>query len=137
LIQRVLKEKNLVTEIDTYMNGFIDIGTMTIDGKAADGVALDSIYSEIERIITDLSNRTITEVELQKVKNKANSFIYFNNYQMINHANNLSFFEAFDSAHNLATQSEMYNRITLAEINEYSNTFFDTRKCILSYKFQK
>jgi zinc protease len=134
IIQKIQKELSLVTEIDTYMTASIDTGMLVIEGKANEGVSLDSIYEEIEKIIVAFCQEKLSEKELQKVQNKANSYGHFNNYQLVNFANNLSYYEAFDSALNLSKQSEFYNTVTVDNLHEYTKRFFEGRKCVLDYR---
>ena len=70
LYQSLVKEKKLFSSLECYHFGSIDAGLLTVEGKLVKGVKMDTAASAINEELEKLKQETVTEAELQKVKNK-------------------------------------------------------------------
>ena len=80
-----------------------------------------AVNEEIEKI----RNEAVSESELQKVKNKTESVIAFEDMSVMNRANSLAFYELLGDASLMNTELDRYNEITAADILSYSKILFD------------
>ena len=127
LYQSLIKEKKLFSNIDCYHFGSIEAGLLAIDGKLVKGVNMQdaekAVNEEIEKITTEL----ISDLELQKVKNKTESAIAFEDMGVMSRANSLALYELLGNADLINTELEKFNEITAEEIRNYSRTIFDEK----------
>ena len=125
LYQKLVKEKQLFSAIDCYHFGTVEPGLLAIEGKLVKGVKMvdaeNAVNAEIEQLKTEL----ISDNELQKVKNKTESVIAFEDMSVMNRANSLAFYELLGDAALINTELEKYNAISAEDIRNYSREIFD------------
>ncbi|MBN8858241.1 MAG: insulinase family protein [Sphingobacteriales bacterium] len=125
LFQSLVKEKQLFSNIECYHFGTIDAGLLTIDGKLVKGVSMQDAEAAIEAELEKLKVSTIEEKELQKVKNKTESLIAFEDMSLMNRANSLAFYTLLGDTSMINNELQRYNNVTPADIKEDAVTIFD------------
>jgi len=81
-----------------------------------------------------MKKEAVTEGELQKVKNKTESTIAFEDMSVMNRANSLAFYELLGDAELMNTELEKYGAVTTADIlDESKNIFRDENSSTLYY----
>lgn len=124
LYQRLVKEKKLFSTIDCYHMGSVDAGILTIEGKLVKGVKMGEAESALSEILDQLQQEGVTEKELQKVKNKTESAIAFEDMSVMARANSLAFYELLGDAAMFNSDREHYFQITREDILNYSRKIF-------------
>jgi predicted Zn-dependent peptidase len=71
-----------------------------------------------------LKQEKISEAELQKVKNKTESMIAFEDMSLMNRANSLAHYELLGDASFMNTELDRYNKVTVDEVQQLSNEIF-------------
>ena len=125
LHQRLVKEQQLFSSIDCYHYGTIEPGLLTVDGKLVKGVSMKKAEAALMVEIELMKKELITDNELQKIKNKTESVIAFEDISVMNRANSLAFYETLGDATLMNTELERYHAITAQEINDYCKLVFD------------
>ena len=125
MYQSLVKEKQLFSNIDCYHYGTVDAGLFTVEGKLVKGVNMIDAEKAVNEEIAKMQTQLITEAELQKVKNKSESAIAFEDMSVMNRANSLAFYELLGDASLMNTELERYNVITAEDILQYSKELFD------------
>ena len=125
LHQKLVKEKQIFSSIDCYHYGTVEPGLFTVDGKLVKGVDIKDAEAELMVEIRLMQAELITDNELQKIKNKTESAIAFEDISIMNRANSLAFYETLGDANLINTELQRYHAITAAEINEYCKILFD------------
>lgn len=124
LYRRLLKEKQLFTQIDAYVTANTDPGLFVIEGRPADGVdteaALAAIWAELE----ELKNEVLEERELQKIKHRFESTVVFSETSAINKAQNLAFYELLDRAELMNEEVDIYLAVSTAELQHTARQLF-------------
>lgn len=127
LYQALVKEKQLFSSVDCSHSGSVEAGLLSIEGKLVKGVKMDdaaaAVQEELEKMKTDL----ISEVELQKVKNKTESMIAFEDMTIMNRANSLAFYELLGDADMMNTELSRYQDVTVQDLKETAEEIFDDR----------
>ena len=77
LFQSLVKEKRMFSNIECYHFGTIDKGLLTIEGKLVKGIDMKTAENEIEKELVKLKENLVSDAELQKIKNKTESIIAF------------------------------------------------------------
>ena len=125
LYQALVKEKQLFSNLDCYHFGTIEKGLLAIEGKLVKGVdmkvAEHAVNEEVEKMKYDL----ISELELQKIKNKTESVIAFEDMAVMSRANSLAFYELLGDASLMNVELEKYQAITAEDIRNYCLQIFD------------
>jgi predicted Zn-dependent peptidase len=124
LYQSLVKEKQLFSSIDCYHFGSIDKGLIAIDGKLVKGVQMDTAAAAVDEEVSKIMSVTVGENELQKVKNRTESVIAFEDMGVMSRANSLALYELLGDAGLMNTELERYNTVTIGEIQEHCKEVF-------------
>lgn len=125
LYQRLVKEKQLLSNIECYHYGSIDAGLMAIEGKLVKGVKMHEAEKAIEEELDIMKRELISDKELTKIKNKTEAAIAFEDMSVMTRANNLAFYEILGDAALFNTDRDKYFAVTAADVLEYSRKIFD------------
>jgi predicted Zn-dependent peptidase len=120
LYQSLVKEKRLFSNIDCYHFGSMDAGLLTIDGKLVKGVSMADAVAAIDEEVSRLIEQPVKEEELQKVKNKTESVIAFEDMSVMSRASSLALYELMGDASMMNTELEKYQQVTVADIQNYA-----------------
>jgi predicted Zn-dependent peptidase len=137
LYQTLVKEKQLFSNIECYQFGSVDTGLITIEGKLIKGVKPGDAEKAIEEELSNLKAKAVSEAELQKVKNKTESAITFEDMSVMNRANSLAFYELLGNADLMNQEMTKYDEITMDDILLYSNQIFSATNSNTLYYFSK
>jgi predicted Zn-dependent peptidase len=124
LYQQLVKEQKLFSHIECYHMGSVDAGILTIEGKLVKGVKMDVAEAALEKILAQLQQDGVTEKELQKVKNKTESAIAFEDMSIMARANSLAFYELLGDAALFNTDRERYFQLTREDMLSFSRKIF-------------
>ena len=124
LFQALVKEKKLFSNIECYHFGTTDAGLLTIEGKLVKGVKMEDAEAAVEEELSKIKAEKISDDELQKVKNKTESTIAFEDMSVMNRANSLAYYELLGDAALMNTELDRYNTVTVDEIQALSKEIF-------------
>lgn len=138
LYRRLLKKRELFSNIDCYLTGSIDPGLLIIEGKPSEGVSLEDAKAAIWEELEKLKSELIPGNELQKLQNKIESTLAFSEMNVLNKAINLAFFELLGDADLINEEADLYRSVTCADIQRLSKKIFLKENCSeLYYKAKK
>ena len=137
LFQALVKEKKLFSNIECYHFGTIDAGLLAIEGKLVKGVRMPDAEAAVEAELKKLKEEKVGEAELQKVKNKTESMIAFEDMTLMNRANSLAMYELLGDASLMNTELDRYNAVTVDEIRDQSNEIFREENSSTLYYYSK
>ena len=138
LHQRLVKEQELFVGIGCYHTGSLDAGLLVVEGKVRDGVPLEKANAAVEEEIERFITTSIEDTELNKVKNKIESMIAFEDMSLLNRANNLAFFELLGDAEMMNHEWNHYNDISAETLQESAAQFLQKQRCnTLFYRKKK
>jgi predicted Zn-dependent peptidase len=124
LYQSLVKEKQLFSQIDCYHFGSLDEGLLTIDGKLVKGVKMEDAEKAVNEELDKLKSELVAEAELQKVKNKTESTIAFEDMSVMNRANSLAYYELLGDAELMNRELDKYNSVSTTEMLKESQHIF-------------
>lgn len=134
LYQTLVKEKKIFQDISCYISGSIDRGFLLIEGKIHDNFTLEQAETEVWKIIENTST-SISEYELNKVKNKYESAYFSSLVSLISRAENLAFYENLENADQINHEIEKYTKTTLNTIQHIlKNELVPHKSIVLYYK---
>ena len=129
LYRRLLKEKELFSQIDCYISGSIDPGLIIIEGKPAEGVTFEAAEAAIWAELELLKEQPVSERELQKVKNKTESTLLWSEASVLNKAINLAYFELLGDVDLINDEIKWYERVSINDIQRLAKTIFTQENC--------
>ena len=132
LYQHLVKEKQIFTEINAYITGDIDNGIFIITGQTAKGFSLDQANKAIENEI-QLLKTSISDYQVQKVKNKVESTLVFSEVNILNKAMNLSVFELLGDAKKINQEISNYQKVNKKHIIETASNILTASNCSTLY----
>lgn len=125
LYQALVKEKKLFSNIECYHFGSTDAGLLAIEGKLVKGVNMHDAEKAVEDELQKIKTEAIAEAELEKVKNKTESAIAFEDMSVMNRASSIAMYELLGDAQLMNTELSKYQQVTVADIQRLSNEIFD------------
>lgn len=124
LYQQLVKEKKLFSNIECHHWGSTENGLLAIEGKLVKGVDIAAAEKEVEQVLEQLKQEPVMEIELQKVKNKTESLIAFEDMSVMNRANSLAYYEILGDAAWMNFELEKYASVTTEDILQESRKVF-------------
>lgn len=124
LYQSLVKEKQLFSNLDCYHFGSTDNGLVAIEGKLVKGVKMDDAAKAVDEEIEKIQSDKVSETELQKVKNKTESVIAFEDMGVMSRASSLAMYELLGNAEMMNTELEKYHEITAEDIQQHCKEVF-------------
>jgi len=135
LFQSLIKEKRLFSNIECYHFGSLDAGLVAIEGKLVKGVNMKDAEAAVEEEISKIKELNVSEEELQKVKNKTESLIAFEDIAVMSRANSLAFYELLGNADLINQELAKYNEVTLDDIKQFSKQIFEVNNSNVLYYY--
>ncbi|WP_447643009.1 MULTISPECIES: M16 family metallopeptidase [Chitinophagaceae] len=126
LYQRMVKEEKLFSAIDCFHTGSIDAGLVSIEGKLVKGVSVGVAEAAVDEEIRKMTVERVAEKELEKVKNKTESMMAFEDLSLMSRATNLAFYELLGDANLINTELDAYQKVTSDDILRVAATLFRT-----------
>lgn len=135
LYQKLVKEKELFTSISSFVMGTIDPGELVISGRVKDGIKLEEAEKELNAIIEEVIAHGITEPELEKVKNQAESTLEFGEVEVMNRAMNLAFAALSGDANYVNKEKSLLEAVTTSDIQRVAKEILvEENASVLYYK---
>ena len=125
MFQNLVKEKRLFSNIECYHFGSLDPGLLAIEGKLVKGVKMEDAESAVEEELEKIKAQLVSDDELQKVKNKTESMIAFEDITVMSRANSLAFYELLGNPELINEELGKYNAVTAEDIQSLSGQIFD------------
>ena len=135
LYQALVKEQQLFSNIECYQFGSIDAGIVAVEGKLVKGVQMEAADRAVEQVLTQLKDNLVEEKELQKVKNKTESALAFEDMSVMNRANSVAFYELLGNANLMNEELDRYQAITPEAIRDHARHIFDVNNSNTLYYY--
>ena len=125
LFQALVKEKQLFSNIECHHDGSSDAGLLTIEGKLVKGIDMKAAEAAVMEEVHKLMESGISERELEKVKNKTESMMAFEDMSVMNRAISLAIYELLGDADLINKELNSYRAVTAEELKLLSREIFD------------
>lgn len=135
LFQSLVKEQKLFSSIQCSHFGSIDEGLLYMDGKLIKGITFEKAESALMVELNKMKDKLVQASELEKVKNKTESMMAFEDISLINRANSIATYELLGDADLMNKELAFYQAVTTEEIRETCrNIFVDENSQTLYYR---
>ncbi|MBX9851761.1 MAG: insulinase family protein [Cytophagaceae bacterium] len=138
LYEKLVKEKRIFNSVHSHVLGSIEPGLLVIDGKLNQGVSFEEAEGEILKMVEEIKSNVVSESELTKVKNQAESSIVFESVELMNRAMNLAFAAILGDPDLVNKDPLNIQKVTSVDIKRIANEVLMERNCsTLYYKAKK
>jgi predicted Zn-dependent peptidase len=121
LYQALVKEQQLFTGINCYHFGSLDAGLLAIDGQLVKGVDIKKAEGAIEAELDKIRHGLVDARELQKVQNKTESVMAFEDMSVMNRAGSLAFYELLGDGELMNTEFKKYQDVSVHDLKRIAN----------------
>ena len=126
LYQSLVKEQQLFANINCYHFGSLDKGLLTIEGQLIKGVDMQKAEDAIELELDKVRKELIDDRELQKVKNKTESVMAFEDMSVMNRAGSLAFYELLGDGELMNSEFQKYQQVNSEDLHRIANEVLTT-----------
>ena len=134
LYEQLIKVKQIFSSIDCYHFGTVDPGLLVIEGKLVKGISMAVAEKAVLEEIEKIKNEILDAKELQKVINKTESVICFEDMSIMNRAHSLAYYELLGDADLMNKELSMYQKVTPSMIQHTAQKIFqDSNRNTLYY----
>ena len=124
LHQRLVKENPMFSSIDCYHTGSVEGGLLVVDGKILPGITAEAAEAAVDAELKKMQTILVDEQEMEKIKNKVESSMAFEDLNLLNRANNLAFYELLGDAAMMNGEFERYRKVSAEDLRTYAQTIF-------------
>jgi zinc protease len=129
LYVKLKKEKQLVSEITSYITGSLDEGLLVVSGKLNDGIDFETFDAEFWNFLQDVRSKEISTLELDRLKIKIRTAREFQEQGLLNRAMNLCFFELLGDANGVNEEHFIYQAVTPEMLKLVANEILLKENC--------
>ncbi len=137
LYQKLVKDKQLFSDIDAYISGTLDTGLVFVEGVLNEGVstqtAIQAIWDELEL----LKSKPVEQRELDKVINNLETKMIDGRTNVVRKTMNLAYYELLGDAHLYNLEELRYRSITPQDVMTYSKIIFQPHRANVLYYLAK
>ena len=137
LYEQLIKVKQIFSSIDCYHFGTVDPGLLVIEGKLVKGISMAVAEKAVLEEIEKIKNEILDAKEVQKVINKTESVICFEDMSIMNRAHSLAYYELLGDADLMNKELGMYQRVTPTIIQHTAQQIFQENNRNTLYYYSK
>ena len=137
LYEQLIKVKQIFSSIDCYHIGTVDPGLLVIEGKLVKGISMAVAEKAVLEEIEKIKNEILDAKEVQKVINKTESVICFEDMSIMNRAHSLAYYELLGDADLMNKELGMYQRVTPTMIQHTAQQIFQENNRNTLYYYSK
>jgi len=137
LYEQLIKVKQIFSSIDCYHFGTVDPGLLVIEGKLVKGISMAVAEKAVLEEVEKIKNEILDAKEVQKVINKTESVICFEDMSIMNRAHSLAYYELLGDADLMNKELSMYQRVTPTMIQHTAQEIFQENNRNTLYYYSK
>jgi len=137
LYEQLIKVKQIFSSIDCYHFGTVDPGLLVIEGKLVKGISMAVAEKAVLEEVEKIKNEILDAKEVQKVINKTESVICFEDMSIMNRAHSLAYYELLGDADLMNKELGMYQRVTPSMIQQTAQQIFQDNNRNTLYYYSK
>lgn len=129
LYRKLVKEMELFTNVEAYLTSTIDPGLLIVEGRPTPGTSLDQARAAIWQELDTLKTEGVTDVEVARLRHKAESALIFSEMSILNKGINLAFFEALGEPELINREAALYSQVTAADLQQLAHEMLREENC--------
>lgn len=138
LINHLVKEQGLFSQVNAYISGSLDAGLFTIKGRLMPATDEAAAETALLGELNALKRGEISDYEMDKVKNKFEANMLMGEINIMNKAMNLGFYALTGDLDLINREAELFRSVSREEIMDFANRCFTpNNSSTLIYRAQK
>ena len=133
LYQKLLKERPLFANINASLPPSVEPGMLIVQGTLNEGVSLEEADAAVEEVLQELIENGVSESELSKVKNQAESTLVFSEIEILNRAMSLAYAANSGNAAWVNQEAQHIQAVTTQAVKKAAQTFLRKENCSTMY----
>jgi zinc protease len=133
LYTKLVKENPIFNSLNAYVTASLDPGLLMIQGNLNAGVSIEEGDAAIQDVLDDFLQNPISEGELSKVKNQAESTLVFSEVELLNRAMNLAFAANAGNVEYANQESAKIQAVTTDSLMNQARTILKKENCSTMY----
>lgn len=135
LYNELLEKNRLFSAISAHVSGSLDPGLLVIEAKLNADVSIEEGEEAVWSLLEQFKGEKLSEQELAKVKNKAESTMVFSEMELLNRAMNLAYAEMIGDASLVNQEVEKIRAVKAEDISAVANKILRRENAsVLRYK---
>lgn len=135
MYQSLVQQKQLFSSVYGYQWDEFDEGLFQVQGHLRSGVSMDDAESAVWEELHKLQQEAISAEELQKIINKIEASIVFNEVNLRDRAFSLAYYELLGNIDEVNTEIEKYALVTPADVQRVAKYLFRPERCSTIHYF--
>jgi len=124
LFRKLVKDKEIFSDINAYVSGDIDEGLFIVSGKLLNGIKMKDAIAAVKKEFALISNELVDEIDFEKVKNKMEANMIFSKISVLSKAMNLGYYELIGDAQMWDKELDIYRSISREDIMNTASEIF-------------
>ncbi len=138
LYDKLVNEKKIFSSINSHLSGSNEPGLIIIEGKLNQDVKLEDAEAEVLSLIEEIKKMTVSDNELIKVKNQAESTLQFGEVELLERCMALAFAANLGDPELVNKESERIQAVTALDLNRVANQYLkSTNSTVMYYRAEK
>jgi zinc protease len=138
LYEELVKKQQIFTEINAYITGDAGEGLFVVAGRINEDIEFETAENSFMTMLKQLCDNKISERELSKVKNRAETIHSFSGISVLSKAMALAYAEFLGDISFVNKDIENYRNVNANAIKNVANAIFNKQKsCTLYYEPSK
>ncbi len=124
LVVRLVKERRLFSSVNAYILGSLDAGLFIVKGQLMPSTSEEQAEEALRGEIGELMQGTLSDYEMDKVKNKFEANALMGEINVMNKAMNLGYYAMTGDIDLVNREIELYRSVTRDEAAEFARRTF-------------
>ena len=138
LYDKLVNGKKIFSSLSSHLSGSNEPGLIIIEGKLNQEIKLEDAEAEVLAVVEEIKKNLVSEDELTKVKNQAESTLQFGEVELLERCMALAFAANLGDPELVNKESEKIQAVTSSDINRVANQYLkDSNRTVLYYKSEK
>jgi zinc protease len=118
LYERLVNSEKIFHTLHAYVMGSYDPGLLVVDGKLQEGVSVEEGEKRVNEVIEEFLREGVTDAELEKVRNQAESTLAFSESELLNRVMNIAFAALQGDPSLVNTEIDSIRAVTKSKVEE-------------------
>ena len=120
LVNRLVKDRGLFSNVNAYITGSIDAGLFIIKGRLMPTTSEQEAEEALWGELNDLKSGAISDYEMEKVKNKFEANILMGEINIMNKAMNLGYYAMIGDISLLNGEAAIFRSLTRDDVSDFA-----------------
>ena len=133
LYDELVNQKKLFSSISSHVSGSNEPGLIMVEGKLTEGTTLEEAERAVVVLLEEIKSFPVSEEELTKVKNQAESTLKFGEIELLERCMGLAFGANLGDPDLINKESALIQSVSASSIQRVANEYLTKKNCSVLY----